>query len=231
MLGIIKTKNSVNSGGQGVRILFKAKRTKIQGCFFLVILLSFSISNALTTDTIYAKMVEPGKFDCFLKGADESVGIFSGPYCKVISIAGTSAVISGGGGGFYFFHRFFAIYELFGMWEPKPLDESADFKFSQNGGIIGFELFQQKKIHCAVQSFIGTSSLEFFNINGVKDTGSLSAFLLEPAIDAEFNIAPNFRGTMGFGYRINFGKNEHHGLTAADLNGYSLNFGFKFGGL
>lgn len=169
-------------------------------------------------------------YEYFFGDMSKYLGIYSGPYIKFTSIANKFTGISGGGGGLYFFHRVFVIYELFGMWVPEPLNDTTDFQFSQSGGIIGYVFKPEKKVHLTIQSFVGTSSFEFLDKNGIRDTSSLSFLLFEPAFDCEFNIAQNFRGTLGASYRINIGNEKHRGLSSKDLNGFSFNVGFKFGG-
>jgi len=109
-------------------------------------------------------------------------------------------------------------------------------------GLLGQYTYKPEKIiHFSGQLLLGRGSTKDYQreksslLDSYGDISGPGFFLIEPAFNAELNLAKKARLLLGLGYRIVTGLDEDHELisktkvTSKDLSGLNLILGVKFG--
>ncbi len=167
---------------------------------------------------------------------------FGGPVVKFSRIDEQNVLLVGGRGGWILNHTlaiggggYGVVTELdapigsLGVW-----DSPMDIEFGYGGVEIEYILNSNALAHYSVYALIGGGATNF-----VKDAGKVTnsneqvgetdyLFVIEPAINGEFNIAPWFRLNAGVSWRLVSGVEKEY-LDNGDYSGPAANITFKFG--
>ena len=172
--------------------------------------------------------------ETLLNGEIESGG-YGAVFTKIGVINGETGVFIGGQGAWIINHKLAIGGKGYGLVSSidVPDMENIKLEFGSGGGLIEYTIASDNVVHANINMMIGAGSVGYSvknyendhnNINYTKD----SFFVLEPGVDAEFNISKHFRIGLGVYYRIVSGV-DYEDLTNADLNGLSGELTLKFG--
>jgi hypothetical protein len=158
------------------------------------------------------------------------------------NIGGQNALVTGGRGGFIFDHSFAIGLGGYGFFNNIEYNDMDDFRNQNLGGGYGGLLLEpiiagRSPFHVAFPVLIGmggithTDNRGWYGGWGSSDSflyGEDAFFVIEPAIDLEFNMTRFFRLAATASYRFT-SKIDLFNTDEYVLNGFNFGLTFKFG--
>jgi hypothetical protein len=175
------------------------------------------------------------------------VGGFGGPMMSFTQFNDEFAHMMGGGGGILLNRQlFFGGYGM-GMTTPispeSPIYKGSEFHYGHGGFWYGLVISPASSVHPAIslQTGWGNISIEDeddddwdlddldWNMDNHHDRIKDNVFIINPALEIEFNITKFFKMGLGANYRFVFGTNKLIGYSDKDFSSPGGFVSFKFG--
>ena len=156
-------------------------------------------------------------------------------FTKAGTINGKTGVFMGGQGTWLINHKIGLGgkgYALISPFDVSGLD-NIKMEFGCWGGVFEYVIASDQLIHVNINTMIGAGGVRYSVKNYQNDHSPIdysedAVFVVEPGIDAEFNIHKNFRIGIGAYYRF-VSNVEYADLSNKDLSGFSAQLTLKFG--
>lgn len=212
--------------------------TKLLVGFFLL----FSISLQAQK---YVDSHNPDEIKSLLGKGNQTSG-FGGGDIRITDINDSRSLLVGAYGGIIVNRNYYLGLAGYGLvtnneftglipTDPEPEEKKLNIYGGYGGLLFGFTLWTKEPVHLNVPILIGAGSLEvvdrnFFNNNYDTDfTIERSAFfVVDPALQLEFNVTEHFRLAAGASYRYVQGL-ELANIVDEDITGISAIVSLKFG--
>lgn len=195
---------------------------------FVVVLCAFVANGAAQEQTL-------------VKGGHEHDG-FGGPTVKYTSVNGQAAVLFGGRGGWIIDHKlslgggaYSTMTEVNAPEGSMPANRGPlDIQFDCFGAEVEYIFHPDALLHVTLGGLVGGGACHFMkDVGSVVDSNQQEGetdfmLLIEPAVNAELNVAPWFRLNAGVSYRVVNGV-EQKILQEKDFTGVTATLTCKFG--
>ena len=158
-----------------------------------------------------------------LIGEEVTHGGAGGPVVKLTYLNNTFGILVGGYGGYIINHTFLIGGGGYGL-STDIFVSGNKLSFGYGGLVAEYIGFSDEIIHFKAGTLIGAGKATF----NEEDSGA-PFFVLEPGVDAEFNITSFFRVCAGLSYRFVIGATGLSGVSDASLSGLAGEIAFKFG--
>lgn len=161
-------------------------------------------------------------------------GAFGGPLLNIAFLNGKATMFTGAWGAWLINHQVALGGGFYNLISPYKVTTDVEMDVEYSVFTAEYVFLPESIAHYTVQLSIGGGSLDF------SRTGIASAFnntivedvfwVLEPGLNAEFNILSFMRFQTGIRYRIIGGVNNNSfGITNADISGAGIHCMLKFG--
>ncbi|UCB45975.1 MAG: hypothetical protein JSV25_00690 [Spirochaetota bacterium] len=158
-----------------------------------------------------------------LIGEEVTHGGGGGPVVKLTYLNNTFGILVGGYGGWIINHTFLIGGGGYGLTTDIFVSGNK-LVFGYGGLVAEYIGFSDEIIHFKAGTLIGAGNATFD-----KEDPGAAFFVLEPGIDAEFNITSFFRLCAGVSYRFVIGATGLSGVSDASLSGLAGEIVLKFG--
>ncbi|MBN2057697.1 MAG: hypothetical protein JW782_02755 [Candidatus Saganbacteria bacterium] len=161
-------------------------------------------------------------------------GGYGGPLMHYSSVKGNNALFMGGEGA-WIANKTFLLggggWALISNIAADKLNPSStgNLEFSCGGIKLGWIFNSDELTHFVIHSLIGWGQAAYKPPGTTATTDNSNFTVLEPGVDYEINITPNFRLALSSSYRIISGVDSTPGLKDSDLSGMAFGVVFKFG--
>lgn len=160
-------------------------------------------------------------------------GGYGGPVWKIGQFGDESGMLSGGRGGWIINHTFAiggggynSIIDI--STGQKRNNSDLVMKFNYGGFEFEYIKHSDRLIHWTIHTLIGGGSVKLFEEDTDDEIEKDRFFMIEPSINADFNINKWFRVGLGVSYRAALGVDSDF-LSDSDLSGLSGLIILKFG--
>ncbi|MCK5170004.1 MAG: outer membrane beta-barrel protein [Bacteroidales bacterium] len=166
-------------------------------------------------------------------------GGFIGPEFKVSDTYDDYGLLIGGRIGAIINDNFLIGIGGYGLTTKSTFPMNNDiYRISMGYGGLAMEytLFRKKAIHFSIPVMVGAGGYSFYEDdsndfwNNYNEIDNSAAFIVEPGVNIELNLAKFIKFSVGASYRLVYGTNfDVVDITNEELSDLSFNASFKFG--
>lgn len=184
-----------------------------------------------------------------LIGIMKSSGFYGTGSMRFTTLGGRFATMLGGYGGWYFnkslmvgggwyAHTAGRLFGVIGTSAATLREDVQVEGFNYGGAVVEYTFDSDKALHYTAQVLMGGGRVAIQTIQNRNTTSAQfpsfddersGFFVIEPALQAELNITRAVRIAFGGSYRFIAGLRPSAGVTSADMSGFALLVGIKFG--